>query len=184
MKCSQKQTPKQTMMLEHLRRAGLKLTRQRVAVVREIADDRSHPTAQALFQRLQKSVANMSFATVYNTLDALVREGLCSARALSPGPTRFDPNTTPHHHAVCDDCGLVIDLPEFPARKPTQSERDLQSRTRFAVRVVEQTLRGRCQSCQALPEISLLKRFAPGPPENSEKTLPATFTRRTQSKVS
>ena len=40
-------------MLAGLRRAGLKLTSQRIAVVREIADDCSHPTAQELFERLQ-----------------------------------------------------------------------------------------------------------------------------------
>lgn len=132
-------------MLDELRRAGLKLTAQRIAVVREIADDCSHPTAQELFERLRPVLPTMSFATVYNTLDALVSAGLCTPRALSPGATRFDPNTVPHHHAVCDGCGLVIDLP-ITARPSARAAHVPQG---FAVRAVEQIVRGSCATCSA-----------------------------------
>src|SRR5579864_1038943 len=99
-----------TAMLRDLQHAGLKLTPQRIAIVRLFASDQSHPTAQHLFERLQPSFPSMSFATVYNTLDALARAGLTGIVRL-PGKrgdaARFDPNTAPHHHAVCDDCGAV-----------------------------------------------------------------------------
>lgn len=96
-------------MLADLKNAGLKLTPQRIAIVREIADDSSHPTAQALFERLRPSFPTMSFATVYNTLDALAGCGLTGSLNLG-GAVRFDPNTDPHHHAVCDACGTVVDI--------------------------------------------------------------------------
>ena len=96
-------------MLADLKRAGLKLTPQRIAIVREIADDFSHPTAQALFERLRPAFPTMSFATVYNTLDALAGCGLTGSLNLG-GAVRFDPNTDPHHHAVCDACGMVVDI--------------------------------------------------------------------------
>ena len=96
-------------MLADLKRAGLKLTPQRIAIVREIADDLSHPTAQALFERLRLAFPTMSFATVYNTLDALAGCGLTGSLNLG-GAVRFDPNTEPHHHAVCDACGMVVDI--------------------------------------------------------------------------
>src|SRR6185369_982204 len=97
-------------MLACVRASGLKLTPQRMAIVRELAADPTHPTAQELFERLRPALPTMSFATVYNTLDALASAGLCAALSLSPGPSRFDPNMRPHHHAVCDRCGLVRDL--------------------------------------------------------------------------
>lgn len=143
-------SPKTTAMLAELRKLGLKLTLQRVAVVREIADDCSHPTAQELFERLQPAMPSMSFATVYNTLDALVSAGLCTPRALSPGATRFDPNTAPHHHAVCDGCGLVIDLPIADAEpRSTRAARPAHVPQGFAVRTVEQVVRGSCAACLA-----------------------------------
>src|SRR5215831_20097321 len=102
-----------TAMLRDLRRAGLKLTPQRIAIVRLFAGDTSHPTAQDLFERLRPSFPSMSFATVYNTLDTLARAGLAGTVRL-PGKrgdaARFDPNTGPHHHAVCDGCGSVLDI--------------------------------------------------------------------------
>src|SRR5580658_3440101 len=101
-------------MLLHLKRAGLKLTPQRIAIVRLFAGDGSHPTAQDLFEKLRPSFPSMSFATVYNTLDTLARTGLAGLVRI-PGKrgdaARFDPNTTAHHHAVCDRCGAVVDVP-------------------------------------------------------------------------
>src|SRR5258707_7292631 len=98
-------------MLADVRSAGLKLTPQRMAIVKELASDETHPTAQELFERLRPSLPTMSFATVYNTLGALSSAGLCAALALSPGSGRFDPNMEPHNHAVCDGCGAVRDVP-------------------------------------------------------------------------
>ena len=103
-------TRRADLMLADLKRAGLKVTPQRIAIVRELADDLTHPTAQALFDRLRPAFPTMSFATVYNTLDTLTRCGLSSALNLG-GAVRFDPNTQPHHHAVCDACGAIHDIP-------------------------------------------------------------------------
>ena len=100
-------------MLACVRSSGLKLTPQRMAIVRELAADPTHPTAQELYERLRLSMPTMSFATVYNTLDALAAAGLCAALSLAPGPARFDPNMAAHHHAVCDRCGLVRDVPRL-----------------------------------------------------------------------
>ncbi len=125
-------------MLHELRAAGLKLTPQRIAIVREIADDLSHPTAQDLFERLQTAFPTMSFATVYNTLDALAKCGLSRSLHLG-GAVRFDPNTTAHHHAVCDRCGAIADIPS------TEAPTSLQE---FEVRSEERIFRGLCGRCR------------------------------------
>lgn len=139
---------RQDVMLGELKRAGLKLTPQRMAIVRELADDRTHPTAQELFERLRSEFSTMSFATVYNTLDALAKLGLVgSLRLESAGITsaRFDPNTTPHHHAVCDACGAIVDL---PAAAPSPSlKRDIERASGFEIRAEERVYRGVCSRC-------------------------------------
>ncbi len=128
-------------ILEQVKAAGLKLTPQRMAIVRELAGDETHPTAQDLFVRLRAELPTMSFATVYNTLATLAEHGLCSTRSLSGGPLRFDPNTEPHDHAVCDACGAVLDVPT-PAEQETAP-------LGFRVRVVERIFRGLCADCAA-----------------------------------
>jgi Fe2+ or Zn2+ uptake regulation protein len=135
-------------MLACVRASGLKLTPQRMAIVRELAADPTHPTAQELFERLRVALPTMSFATVYNTLDALAQAGLCAALSLAPGPSRFDPNMKPHHHAVCDRCGEVRDIPSEGARSPA-AVRALPAAPGFEVRSVEQIYRGVCAACAA-----------------------------------
>jgi Fur family peroxide stress response transcriptional regulator len=169
-------------MLAALRTRGLRLTPQRAAVVRELATDESHPTAQELFDRLRGNMPTMSFATVYNTLDVLRRSDLCSALALSPGSGRFDPNVLPHDHLVCDRCGMVRDLSpaETPSKKMSgprdggaaQSSRLAAVAPHFRLRAVEQVFRGLCAGCAALPGLgpdapSPSSPSPPGPPRQA-----------------
>jgi Fe2+ or Zn2+ uptake regulation protein len=149
-------SPQMARMVAGVRAAGLKLTPQRLAIVRELAEDESHPTAQELFERLRPSLPTMSFATVYNTLDALTAAGLCATLALSPGSGRFDPNMDPHHHLVCDHCGSVRDLltPDLARPAAVGSPKDDSVRRAiakvapgFEVRSVERIMRGRCAAC-------------------------------------
>ena len=134
-------------MLDDVRRAGLKMTPQRIALVQLFATDESHPTAQALFERLRPAFPTMSFATVYNTLDALTKAGLSSTIRLGHA-ARFDPNTTPHHHTVCDLCGDVRDVPgDGPNDVDPRLPRAGRTSKAFSVRAVERVYRGTCAAC-------------------------------------
>jgi Fur family peroxide stress response transcriptional regulator len=140
-----------TVMMQDLKRAGLKLTPQRIAIVKLFAGDESHPTAQDLFEKLRPAFPTMSFATVYNTLDALARAGLAGLVRI-PGKrgdaARFDPNTTAHHHAVCDGCGAVVDIAAGTlAPTPGAIGKLRRVAPGFRVRTVERTYRGLCASC-------------------------------------
>jgi len=129
-----------------LRAAGLKLTPQRLAIVRELAADPTHPTAQELFDRLRPELPSMSFATVYNTLDSLATARLCASLSLAPGPARFDANMRPHYHAVCDRCGQVRDVPCDPA-DAIPAAQALGAPPGFEVRAIERVYRGLCAAC-------------------------------------
>jgi Fur family peroxide stress response transcriptional regulator len=150
-------------MVACVRAAGLKVTPQRLAILRELASDPTHPTAQELFERLRPALPTMSFATVYNTLDALAGAGLCAALSLAPGAARFDPNMRPHHHAVCDRCGLVRDVPLDEASAPAPDKGAHGAPEGFELRAVEQIYRGLCADCarEAPAAMGLRRRVAP-----------------------
>lgn len=139
-----KASPRVGQALDALDRANLRKTPQRVAIVRAFVDDTTHPTAQAIFDRLRRIMPTMSFATVYNTLAALEQAGVCRTLELDgpagEGGRRYDPMVTPHDHAVCDRCGAVHDVP----RKSTHAP-DLEG---FHVRAVERLYRGECHTCR------------------------------------
>ena len=104
-------------LTEQLGATGLRLTPQRQQVYDVLLDKRDHPTAEEVFIRAKKEMPEISHATVYNCLDALVKSGLARQVTVDRGATRFCPNMHEHGHFYCDSCGTVfdVDLPgEFP----------------------------------------------------------------------
>lgn len=95
-----------------LRRAGLRPTRQRVALARLVAEggDR-HLTAERLHAEARGAGVRVSVATVYNTLHRFVRAGLLRELTAAPGQTYFDTNTAHHHHFYDTETGELTDIP-------------------------------------------------------------------------
>lgn len=104
-------------LTEHLGATGLRLTPQRQQVYDVLLQKRDHPTAEEVFIRAKKAMPEISHATVYNCLDALVKSGLARQVKVDRGATRFCPNMVEHGHFYCHDCGLVLDV-DLPAELP------------------------------------------------------------------
>ncbi len=94
---------------EALKADGLRMTHQRLEVIKELAAARHHPDADELFTAVRERVPTISRDTVYRTLATLVSRGLVE-RLSAPGAARFDPDVSSHHHFVCTRCGRIIDL--------------------------------------------------------------------------
>ena len=95
---------------ERLNTSGFRFTPQRQHVYDVIMHKRDHPTAEEVFMRVKKTMPEISHATVYNTVDALVKCGLVRQVQLERGATRFCPNMEEHCHYYCDKCGEVFDV--------------------------------------------------------------------------
>ena len=95
---------------ERLNTTGLRLTPQRQQVYDVLLQKRDHPTADEVFMRAKRAMPEISHATVYNCLDALVQCGLARQVTLERGATRFCPNMEEHCHYYCDTCGSVFDV--------------------------------------------------------------------------
>ena len=113
-------------VLETLQAAGLRPTRQRMALGRLLFEGSDcHVTAEQLHGLAQKRRISVSLATVYNTLHQFTAAGLLREVVVAPGRSYFDTNTREHHHffnestgelADIDDGAVVLqDLPPAPA---------------------------------------------------------------------
>lgn len=92
------------------RSRGIRVTPQRLAVYRALAEDLAHPTVESVFSRLSKQLPGLSQATIYRTLQFLEDENLIR-RVSSPGAKgRFDANVGPHQHLLCRVCGRLEDI--------------------------------------------------------------------------
>jgi len=89
---------------------GLKLTPQRLAILGYLEGNSNHPSAEDIYKAVSEKFPTMSFATVYNTLDALREKGCVVELTLDPAKKRFDPCTEIHHHLICTSCKRVQDI--------------------------------------------------------------------------
>ena len=100
---------------ERLNTSGFRFTPQRQQVYDVLLHKRDHPTAEEVFIRAKRAMPEISHATVYNCLDALVKCGLARQVTLDRGATRFCPNMHEHCHFYCDSCDTVFDV-DLPAK--------------------------------------------------------------------
>jgi Fur family iron response transcriptional regulator len=99
-------------LLQRLRAAGLRPTRQRLALARLLFEkgDR-HVTADDLHAEAEEAGVGVSLATVYNTLNQFTGAGLLREVAVEAGRAYFDTNTSDHHHFFFEDGGRLVDIP-------------------------------------------------------------------------
>jgi len=98
--------------LERLRAAGLRPTRQRLALARLLFDggDR-HISAEQLHSEALSNNIRVSLATVYNTLHQFTAAGLLREIVVDAGRSYFDTNTSDHHHFFFEKSGQLCDIP-------------------------------------------------------------------------
>ena len=90
--------------------AGLRMTRQRWEVYRLLMDQRDHPTANDVFMRIKDRLPNISLATVYNCLEALVQHGVIRQVNFERESSRFCPNLADHGHFHDKRSGAIHDV--------------------------------------------------------------------------
>lgn len=99
-------------LLVLLRKAKVRPSVQRLAVLGYVADKRSHPTADEIYSSLSLEIPSLSRATVYNSLHTLVDGGILRELEIENGATRYDMAAQPSHgHFICGRCGKIFDIP-------------------------------------------------------------------------
>ncbi len=99
-------------IVEQLRRAGLRPTRQRIALSELLfASGDRHVTAEILHAEAEALGENVSLATVYNTLHQFRNAGLLRELVIDGAKTYFDTNTSNHSHYFVEPEGKLMDIP-------------------------------------------------------------------------
>lgn len=90
---------------------GIRPSVQRIAIMRYLLKNFTHPTADEVFESLRKHIPTLSKTTVYNTLKLFVENGAALYIGIDEKNARFDGVVTPHAHFRCNTCGCIIDIP-------------------------------------------------------------------------
>ncbi|MBN2125811.1 MAG: transcriptional repressor [Deltaproteobacteria bacterium] len=97
-------------MLDVLKGRGFRLTPQRLAVVRLLADGTGHPSVEQLYESVAKDFPTTSLATVYKTVALLKELGEVMELSFPGGGNRYDGvRPYPHPHLICVRCGQILD---------------------------------------------------------------------------
>ncbi len=123
---------------------SLGLTKQRQTVLQVIRESDKHLTANEVFDDARRLMPGISFATVYNSLNYLKKEGLIGEIKFGMDANLYDRKLTRHDHALCNGCGKLVDL-ELSIPKALLEE--AAKRSKFKPDTIELTLRGLCPEC-------------------------------------
>lgn len=121
-----------------------KLTRQRDAILQAIREGEQHPTANEIFQAARLRLPTISHATVYNSLRFLKEAGLVHEIKFGDSASRYDKETHRHDHAICNQCGKLVDFELPQAAELIQAAA---RKSKFKPESVHLTLRGVCPDC-------------------------------------
>ncbi len=123
---------------------GEKLTRQREAVLGVIREREDHPTANDIFEAARQRLPGISYATVYNSLRFLKAAGLVHEIKFGDSASRYDRETDRHDHALCSQCGKLVD---FDLPQAAELMKAAARRSKFKPESVHLTLKGLCPDC-------------------------------------
>lgn len=95
-----------------LQHAGMRITPQRVAICKLLAESDEHPTAARIFEQVKEQYPSISLATIYNTLDILVSLGAVNVLGhAGDDNVHYDADMDPHVNLACVSCHKIVDIP-------------------------------------------------------------------------
>ena len=133
---------------DYLKSQRLKFTRSRRLIFEEIFSDKSvHPNAYEIHRRLKNRREEVSLATIYRTLNLLVKSGLVSEIDFGEDHSHYEPGIfrSAHGHLVCLSCGEVK---EFSDEKIQSLLKKVARESQFITDKFSIQVFGYCQKCQ------------------------------------
>ena len=121
--------------------------RKREAILTYLQSTDIHPSAEMVFSQLKPQIPDLSLGTVYRNLSIFKQQGAIASIAVVGGVERFDGNTAPHVHFICNDCGSVLDLHGMEIPQPLQQA--AQAQTGGTVQTCQLSFTGQCRNCLA-----------------------------------
>ncbi|MFN7016941.1 MAG: Fur family transcriptional regulator [Fimbriimonadales bacterium] len=139
-------------LMAGLKQAGLRLTPQRVAICKVLAESKDHPTAMMIYHQLLPQFPTLSLATVYKTLNVLKSMGLVHTLGdAGDGAEHFDADLTPHINLVCTKCHRVVDFDERLIHTVQQA---VAERSGYEIQGARIVYYGLCPACRANGSLS------------------------------
>ena len=130
-------------MIHVLRRAGYRLTRQRLTIIESVTGRTDHPSVKQVYHEINGLEPDIGLSTVYNTLNTLDALGVLKEIEFEETDNRFDTNLEPHINLVCTECGEIQD---YTVKLPVKTSKIVRDKG-FTTSDYRLEYRGICQTC-------------------------------------
>ena len=130
---------------EHLRRNGLKQTRQREQILDVFLTSPGHVTSEQLHELVRLDHPDVGAATVYRTLHLLCDAGIAHAHRFGDGVTIYELEGRHHDHLMCTECGKIT---EFSSDLIESEQERIAKKMGFRVTRHQHILFGQCADCR------------------------------------
>ena len=119
-------------------------SKQRNRILEVLRSTESHPTADWLYNQLKSEFPKLSLGTVYRNLSTLEEQGLVKKIHFGSTFDRFEANTNPHYHLICEECGKIMDF-ELPIYDDINKQ--AKKKTSFNIHHHKLEFFGVCENC-------------------------------------
>jgi Fur family transcriptional regulator, peroxide stress response regulator len=131
-------------IIEAFRRNGFRATPQRIAIAQIVLGSKDHPTAEQVYELVNRSNPSISLSTVYNTLHVMRDVNMLQELAFD-NIHRYDPNTSMHINLVCEKCGEIVDIEDETIEKKVDR---ISKRRGFSITGHRFDIYGICRRCE------------------------------------
>ncbi len=134
-------------LVAKLRKRGLRLTPQRLAVLQTVIGSQEHLSAEEIYERVRVDYPMIGLATVYKTIAVLKDMGEIVVLNFDNQSTRYDGSGQDHHsHFICKNCHAIIDLENEDLEKLSAK---IATKTGFQITDYRLDFFGVCLKCQS-----------------------------------
>ncbi|WP_277874707.1 Fur family transcriptional regulator [Mesobacillus harenae] len=130
-----------TDLIPFLKEHGLRVTPQRLLILKTVFSIKDHPTVEDIHQKLPY----ISMATLYNNIKLFVKIGIFKELPYGTGYSKYEINKPDHYHIICDLCGKIADF-NYPSLK--EIENAASDLTNYSIKHHHLEFYGVCVSCQ------------------------------------
>ena len=124
---------------------GSKNFRKRNAILQYLRQSEDHPSAEKIYTDLKREIPDLSMGTVYRNLNLFKETGQITCVATVNGVERFDANTQPHVHFICNTCNAVEHLEQLETPEALNAEAE--NAIGCKVGACQLYFTGQCRTC-------------------------------------
>jgi len=117
------------------------------AILDAVQSSQKHPTALDVYESVRQVRPRIGLATVYRILHQLTTQGLIKEFGQTSDCSRYDACTYRHDHAICTECGALLDIP-LEIQLSMEELRAAAQATGLELGSHEVRIYGRCTACQ------------------------------------